>query len=1121
MKKRILGLLLTLVMLLGMIPATAMTANAASSPAFTTQPVGGEPLPGESITVTWATNFTPLKLILRKTLIHPIDGLVNSNTTLSSTATSYQLSAVSSGYYTLLAYYSSTQYIASNQIYVPKYSAGTPVIFTAGSTFEVGMTATVDIEAMAEKDDKLLEAYFNDEVRYQWRANGSVIASATTASYTFTGSDADKNIQAVVIYGSYMSVSDSKTVADAADPEIRDMIDNMSLRDKVTQMMMVDFRKWGATAASATDFTVMNDQVRKVIEDYNFGSIILFSNNIKTTDGTFALLQEMQAAATKDGGIALLISADQEGGNVYRLGSGTALPGNMALGATYAKNGTTYAYESGKIIGSELSVLGINTNLAPVVDVNNNPNNPVIGLRSYSDDATVVGQLASAQITGMAQYNVVGCAKHFPGHGDTATDSHYGLPCVDKPLSELQKVELKPYEVVIDQGVEMIMTAHILYPQLENDKLFSIQSGEFESLPATMSDDILTGLLKEDMGFKGIIVTDAMNMAGISEKWDPVQAIVVAIHAGVDMVCMPCRLYCQDDLANLDAIIDGVMDAVQVGEIPMSRINDAVERILTVKKNRGILDYDANDYTLEKAQAVVGCDENREMEREIAAAAITVVKNENNVLPLQLNANSRVLLLYPYSNEGGQMLMAWNRAKEAGIIPDGAQVDYFRFNSATVSDELQQKLDWADTYIIISEINNTARMEYKHWLSEMPNKLCEYAAGKGKTSVIASCDKPYDVQMYPDADAILAAYGCKGSSVDPTEALTGGITGSEAAYGPNIIAAVEVALGTFAASGKLPLNIPKYDLETNHYCDEIVYERGYGLEYASFIQDVTVNCIGDIDYTLSVNVVTVDHEIACKVGYLSGDTYVAIAPTKNSNGTYRYTVPTGVTDVILGAQDVTTLLKHMGVWYYINDGEVDFSYTGLVKYNGAWYYVKSGKLASSTTTLVKYNNEWWYVVNGKVASPTTALVKYNGEWWYVVNGKIAAKTTTLVKYNGEWFYVINGKMAGQTTTLVKYNNEWWYIVKGKVASNTTTLVKYNNEWWYIVKGKVASNTTTLVQYNGGWYYLVKGKLAAKTTTLVKYNGKWYYVKEGKVDFGYTGKFLFNGTYYNIKNGVKV
>lgn len=436
-----------------------------------------------------------------------------------------------------------------------------------------------------------------------------------------------------------------------ASNRVEDMLNRMTLRQKITQMLMVDFRYWDEDTTDSVEkqpFTKMNSQVQKIVEDYDFGAIIYFAQNIQTTEDTFQLSMDLQKAATKDNGIPLLISADQEGGSVYRLGSGTALPGNMALGATW---NSEYARNAGQIIGSELSVLGINTNLAPVVDVNNNANNPVIGLRSYGDDAAMVGEMASKTIQGLAEYNVIGCAKHFPGHGDTATDSHYGLPSVDKSKAVLLQNELKPYEVAIDQGIEMIMTAHILYPQLDNSTVLSDKTGNQEKLPATMSKAIITDLLKGEMGFEGIVCTDAMNMAGVSATYDQVQAVKLAINAGVDMICMPCVLYDLDDLQDLDAIIDGVEKAVNDGEISVDRLNDAVRRILTVKENRGILDWNEKNYSLDQAKAVVGSSANRELEREIAAKAVTVVKNENEVLPLNVTENSKVLMMCPYDNE--------------------------------------------------------------------------------------------------------------------------------------------------------------------------------------------------------------------------------------------------------------------------------------------------------------------------------------------------------------------------------------------------------------------------------------------------------------------------------------
>lgn len=601
------------------------------------------------------------------------------------------------------------------------------------------------------------------------------------------------------------------------------------LRDKIAQMLMVDFRYWDKNPldeTAAEGFTVMNEQVQKIVEEYNFGAVIYFAQNLTDTEQAYKLTMGLQTAATKNGGIPMIICTDQEGGSVYRLGTGTALPGNMALGATGRLD---YAKAAGGIIGSELSVLGINTALAPVVDVNNNANNPVIGLRSFGDSPETVGNMASAVIDGMREEGVIGCAKHFPGHGDTGTDSHYGLPVVNKTKEELAACELIPFKTAISQDIDMIMTAHILYPELEKDTVYSEKTGKEESLPATMSDDIITKLLKEEMGFEGIVVTDAMNMAGITDYWDPVQAVVNSIQAGVDMICMPCSLHSESDIKTLDAIIDGVVDAVESGTVPISRIDDAFNRILAVKEKNGILDFSTADYSLEKALASVGCNENREKEREIAAAAVTVIENKNNTLPLCLNKNSKVLMLVPYDNEKGQMIVGWNRAVAADLIPRGAEVRVVRFSSSTTQETYMNDILWADTLIFNSEISKADRMNGGRWESKYIIDTTAFAKENGKTVIVQSLDKPYDVQSYPEADAIIAAYGCKGSSIDPTEALTGGITTSEAAYGPNIIAGIEVIFGIFPAQGKLPVSIPKYD--EAHYTDEIIYPAGYGLTY--------------------------------------------------------------------------------------------------------------------------------------------------------------------------------------------------------------------------------------------------------------------------------------------------
>lgn len=627
----------------------------------------------------------------------------------------------------------------------------------------------------------------------------------------------------------------SSSAAPAASGSIDDIMSNMTLKQKITQCLMMDFRKWNDESGQAQDMTVLADDAAKIIADYQFGSIILFANNIKQTEATLELTKAMQAAAVSKGGLPLMIATDQEGGIVYRLGSGTALPGNMALGAT---GDPANAKTAGQIIGRELDAVSINTTLAPVVDVNNNANNSVIGLRSFSDDPDTVGQFGSAFIAGLNDYNIIGCAKHFPGHGDTATDSHYGLPIVDKSLEALKTTELKPFQTAIDSGVDMIMTAHILYPQVDDTTIMSEKTGQAEKRPATMSHIILTDILRGDMGFEGVVVTDAMNMAGVANTYTAEQSALEALKAGADMICMPVTgVYDAEALrTSLDSIISYIESAIAGGDMSEARLDEAVRRILTLKESKGILAYNPDNYTKEKALAEVGSQQNRDLERKIAAAAVTLIKNDNNLLPYKAASNARILFLCPYENERAQLLMGLNRAKAAGLVPGSVEVKLYRYSDTdyevTEGSGLKAAIDWADLVIINSEVSNVKGMSFNMWTSLGPRAFTEYCRAQGRKSVVISANKPFDVQLYPDADAILAVYGAKGSTMDVTQALLDGdITEDENACGPNIIAGVEVLFGVFKATGKLPVTIPVFSDGT--YTDQTAYTRGYGLTYAA------------------------------------------------------------------------------------------------------------------------------------------------------------------------------------------------------------------------------------------------------------------------------------------------
>ena len=665
--------------------------------------------------------------------------------------------------------------------------------------------------------------------------------------------------------GYQMGIKPEKTAAKNAELEkasgcetgtarIHAILSRMSLRQKITQMLMVDFRYWeepkpvNAAQGQKIPVTVLNDPIRSLLESYQFGAMIYFAQNLEDTLQSRQLSEDVQWAAMAKGGLPMLICADQEGGMVYRLASGTAMPGNMALGAI---GDLEQAKEAGALIGRELLAVGINTNLAPVADINNNANNPVIGLRSFGDDPEAVGKLTCAMAEGLEMAGVIACAKHFPGHGDTDIDSHYGLPVVNRSEEELEANEFVPFRMAVKQGIDMIMTAHILYPKLDDTRVYSEKTGKQEALPATMSKKILTDLLRKKMGFQGVIVTDAMNMAGVAGTYNQVQSIILAVMAGADLICMPCVLEKDEDARSLDAIIEGLEAAVMDGRLDEEQLDQSVRRILMLKEKAGLLDAWDRDPdgtglkmwdgktdcsclsrlvpSAEQALAIVGSKENRELERKLAADAVTLIRNREQTIPLSVSEIEMVLMLCPYQNEEAQMAMGWNRAKAAGRIPESAGIEIFRFSEETMKNTgtLEALLARADAVIVSSELSTAEHMAYRSWLSAVPQFAVTYCRQHGKKSIVMSVNRPYDVQLYPDADAVLAVYGCRGSSVDVTEALVGGATGGQAAYGPNIIAGIEVILGVCEPKGTLPVDIPAFDPDAGCYTEQIVYPRGY------------------------------------------------------------------------------------------------------------------------------------------------------------------------------------------------------------------------------------------------------------------------------------------------------
>ncbi|MDN5688880.1 MAG: glycoside hydrolase family 3 protein, partial [Brachybacterium sp.] len=394
------------------------------------------------------------------------------------------------------------------------------------------------------------------------------------------------------------------------DGRIDELLAGMSLEQKIGQLFVAV--GYGATADAphpSNTSTTGVDTIAEIVATHHVGGLIYFtwSDNLQDIEQIATLSDDVQAAALEAGGIPLVISADEERGVVYRLPApATPLPGAMALGASGSHS---HARKAGVIVGSELRASGVNQAFAPVADVNIEARNPVIGVRSLGADPEAVSRLVAAQIKGIQSEDCSASAKHFPGHGDTATDSHLGLPVIDHTRAELDEIDLPPFRAAIEQGVDVIMTAHIVVPALDD-------SGR----PATLSQPILTGLLREELGFDGVIVTDSLAMDGVRTMFGDDRVPVEAILAGADQMLMP---------PDLVVAVGGVRDAVASGEITEDRLDDSVRRILAQKLRLGLFEDASVDPG--SALATVGTKQSRHTAQKIADDSITLITDQDTV----------------------------------------------------------------------------------------------------------------------------------------------------------------------------------------------------------------------------------------------------------------------------------------------------------------------------------------------------------------------------------------------------------------------------------------------------------------------------------------------------------
>ena len=609
----------------------------------------------------------------------------------------------------------------------------------------------------------------------------------------------------------------------SAEDEAEKYLASMSTEEKISQMIMPVFRTTPDENGEKVNVTEITEYIEESLSKHPYAGVLLMGQNTPTNENTVRLINDLQLANAKGGSRPrLLISIDQEGGNVARLDQGTMMPGNMALGAIGDVNVTK---EVAGIIGAELYAAGVNVDFAPVVDVNCNPANPVIGVRSFSDDAETVAAHGSVFTEALNETGIISTLKHFPGHGDTDTDSHSGLPSIDKSYEELKKTELVPFAACIEAGSQMIMTAHIVYPQIETKTYKSKKTGENINLPATLSETIITGILREDMGFDGVVITDAMEMDAINLHFDKYDAAVLAIEAGVDILLAPVETVTKQGFDEMDEYISTLAAKADNGEISMQKIDAAVLRILKLKQNNGLfLPYDASDIESRVDYALnnIGTKANHDKEWEYAKKAITLVKNDDNTLPL-VDSGEKTVVLVPYDDEVIPMQYAVKKLQAEGKLPENAVVESYSYRKKAL-EEVQPMTEGADNIIFLSEIYSASAL--KNDVAAMADALADGIHEKGGKFIVMSVNLPYDAARFEKADAIILAYLAKTMSVDPEDKVK-----EIKQYGANMPAALYVMFDSEATiTARLPVNIMKLD-ENYDYSDEVLYARGFGLSY--------------------------------------------------------------------------------------------------------------------------------------------------------------------------------------------------------------------------------------------------------------------------------------------------
>jgi beta-N-acetylhexosaminidase len=549
------------------------------------------------------------------------------------------------------------------------------------------------------------------------------------------------------------------TAAPRQSPFVRRWLKTLTLREKVAQLVFIPFHGVAPNSRSRE-----YRQFVKLIGETRVGGLVLVNwyegqlTQRAQPHAMAAFLNRMQKLAR----VPLLAAGDFERGISMRVDGATIFPQAMAFGAAGDPALTRF---EGEVTAREASAIGVPWIFYPVADVNNNPDNPIINIRSFGEDPKQVAAHVAAFIEGTRtdlHYRVLATAKHFPGHGDTAVDTHLNMAVINASRERLESLEFVPFRAAIQAGVDAIMTAHIAVPALAP-----------ADLPATLSPAILTGVLRAEMGFKGIIVTDALEMGGIAQGFNSGEAAVRALEAGADALVMP---------PDPEAAVQAVLAAIKSGRLTRARIEESLARLLAAKERVGLSRQRTVD--LEAISDRIGAPEDQERAQEIAARAVTLLKNDGGLVPLRSPASTCFITLAENrrSTEGLQFAQDVRQRERGATL--------FALDSsmpAPTLNETAQKMTACQSFTVVAFSSVAAYRGNVALGGDLPGFL-DNLLSSGKPTVLIAMGNPYLVRSFPKAAALLLTF----STVPPSET-----------------AAVKALFGEIPVRGHTPVTIPE------------------------------------------------------------------------------------------------------------------------------------------------------------------------------------------------------------------------------------------------------------------------------------------------------------------------